>query len=166
MGSGTALSNLNYGSIINPPDLTPYNAWTKITGTNDIYNTNSGNVGIGIIPTSPFEIYRVGWKIKWGNINTNFGCNKAVCNGPFRLYSVPLSNIITTFHDITDYDTPTYNTIRVSISTTGVYILNDLQTDGNIGFGVAPSTTYKCNINGSVNATSYYNNNNLKDFNT
>ncbi len=49
IGSGTALSNLNYGSIINPPDLTLYNAWTKITGTNNIYNTSliTGNIGIG-----------------------------------------------------------------------------------------------------------------------
>ena len=56
--------------------------------------------------------------------------------------------------------------MRVSISTTGVYMLNDLQTDGNIGFGVAPSATYKLNVNGSINATSYYNNNNLIDFNS
>jgi hypothetical protein len=56
IGSGTALSNLSYGSIINPPDLTQYNAWTK-SGL-DIYNTSlSGKVGIGITnPTGLFEI--------------------------------------------------------------------------------------------------------------
>ncbi len=36
IGSGTALSNLNYGSITNPPDLTLYSGWTKITGTGNI----------------------------------------------------------------------------------------------------------------------------------
>ena len=40
IGSGTALSNLNYGSITNPPDLALYNAWTKETGTSRIYNTD------------------------------------------------------------------------------------------------------------------------------
>ena len=49
IGSGTALSNLNYGSITNPPDLTVYDTWTKVTGTTNIYNTalTTGNVGIG-----------------------------------------------------------------------------------------------------------------------
>ena len=58
IGSGTALSNLNYSSITNPPDLTVYNAWTKVTGTNNIYNTSlsNGNVGIGLInPTGRLE---------------------------------------------------------------------------------------------------------------
>ena len=36
IGSGTGLSNLNYGSITNSPDLTLYNGWTKISGTNNI----------------------------------------------------------------------------------------------------------------------------------
>ena len=41
-------------------------------------------------------------------------------------FSIPLNNLITTFLDITNYDTPTTDTMRVSISTTGVYMLNDL----------------------------------------
>ena len=47
-GSGTALTNLNYGSINNPPDLTLYNGWTK--SGNNLYQTNfsTGNIGIGI----------------------------------------------------------------------------------------------------------------------
>ena len=73
IGSGTALSNLNYGSIINPPDLTPYNAWTKITGTSHIYNTgSSGKVGINTTnPQGALEIagYVNPYKIKiWGYI--------------------------------------------------------------------------------------------------
>ena len=56
IGSGTALSNLNYGSIINPPDLTPYNAWTK--SGNTIFNTvTNGSVGIGLTnPTGVLEV--------------------------------------------------------------------------------------------------------------
>ena len=52
----------------------------------------------------------------------------------------------------------------LSIYRTGVYILTDLQTDGNIGFGVAPSALYKCNIAGSINSTSLYQSGTLIDF--
>jgi hypothetical protein len=45
IGSGSALTSLDYNSITNAPDLTVYNAWTKIVGTNSICNTgNSGKV--------------------------------------------------------------------------------------------------------------------------
>ncbi len=57
IGSGTALFNLNYSSIINPPDLTVYNSWSK--SGNYIYNTNllSGQVGIGLSnPVGRLEI--------------------------------------------------------------------------------------------------------------
>jgi hypothetical protein len=56
IGSGTALTNLNYGSITNPPDLTVYDGWTK--SGNDIYQTNfsTGNIGIGI-NSSLFKTY-------------------------------------------------------------------------------------------------------------
>ncbi len=32
LGSETALTNLNYSSITNPPDLALYNGWTNISG--------------------------------------------------------------------------------------------------------------------------------------
>ncbi len=46
IGSGTALTNLNYGSITNPPNLTVYDGWTK--SGNNLYQTNylSGNIAI------------------------------------------------------------------------------------------------------------------------
>ncbi len=134
-----------------------------------IYNTSlkNGKVGIEIIPTSTFEIlsnYGT-FKIRWGSSQTSpAGANRSFCTVPFRFLSVPENNIITTFHDINNYDTPTISTLRVSFSTTGVYILNNLNVDGNIGFGISPSSTYKCNINGSVNALSYYNNDILINF--
>jgi hypothetical protein len=92
IGSGTALSNLNYGSIINPPDLTPYNAWSKITGTSSIYNTNlsNGKVGIGLITAgSMLELtgdYLATTKIKFGSKNIrNWAVNQIFCNSFFRL---------------------------------------------------------------------------------
>ncbi len=46
IGSGTGLTNLNYGSLTNPADLTLYNGWTKISVTTHILNTGSyGKVG-------------------------------------------------------------------------------------------------------------------------
>ena len=54
----------------------------------------------------------------------------------------------------------------LQITRTALNMTGDIYASGNIGFGVGPSITYKCNVNGSVNATSYYNNNNLIDFNS
>ncbi len=57
VGSGTALSNLNYVRIANPSDLTQYNAWTKVSGTSNIYNTTNGKVRINITtPQAALEI--------------------------------------------------------------------------------------------------------------
>ncbi len=52
-GNGTALTNLNYNAILNPPAFT--SQWTT-TGANIYYI--SGNVGIGI--TNPLNILQVG----------------------------------------------------------------------------------------------------------
>ena len=37
----------------------------------------------------------------------------------------------------------------------------DIYNSGNTGIGVAPSTTYKLNVNGSINSTSLYQNGTL-----
>jgi len=159
--SAAALDNYATSNYVN-------SFWTKVSGTNDIYNTSltNGKVGIGLIPTSTFEIKAGGtFKIRWGSSQTSIaGANRSFCTVPFRFLAVPENNIITTFHDINNYDTPTISTIRVSFSTTGVYILNNLNVDGNIGFGISPSSTYKCDINGSLNSTSFYQNGTLIDF--
>jgi hypothetical protein len=47
IGNGSLITNLNYNNIItNKPDLKNLNTW-NIDSTNNIYSTNSGNVGIG-----------------------------------------------------------------------------------------------------------------------
>jgi len=91
IGSGTALSNLNYGSITNPPDLTQYNAWTKVTGTSRIYNTDlsNGRVGIGLITAgSMLELtgdFLANTKIKFGSKNIrNWAVNQIFSNAFFR----------------------------------------------------------------------------------
>ena len=45
-------------------------------------------------------------------------------------------------------------TTRMTISSSGVNINDDLGVSGNVGIGVAPSATYKVNVNGTLNATS------------
>jgi hypothetical protein len=42
---------------------------------------------------------------------------------------------------------------RMTISSSGVNVNNDLGVSGNIGFGVAPSATYKVNVNGDINCS-------------
>ncbi len=118
IGSGTAISNLNYSNIINPSELTLYNVWTKIG--NDVYNTSGdiGRLGVGIIPSSTFEIYKNPgpYKIKGGG--SSFGVNRSHSNGYFRFLSSYSSDLIATFHDVNYYDNPTTDTLRFSISTT------------------------------------------------
>jgi hypothetical protein len=47
-------------------------------------------------------------------------------------------------------------TTRMTISSAGVNINNDLGVSGNVGIATAPSATYKVNVNGSFNATSVF----------
>ena len=134
IGSGTALSNLNYGSITNPPDLTVYNAWTKVTGTNNIYNTSfsNGNVGIGLInPTGRLELYNYpGFndiRLKIGHAD-RWGPNHLFCNAFYRfLTSYTLSNEVAYFGYVDSYDNPVNRTMVLQITRT------DLNMTGNIG---------------------------------
>ena len=122
IGSGTALSNLNYGSIINPPDLTPYNAWTKVSGTTNIYNTgSSGKVGINTTePQGALEVvgYINPYRIKFGTTLSNgtaYGANRIYCNVLFRFLSTYYTDEIATFHRIDNYDDPINSTEYFSI---------------------------------------------------
>jgi hypothetical protein len=45
-------------------------------------------------------------------------------------------------------------TTRMTISSSGVNVNDNLGVTGNVGIGVAPSATYKVNVAGSINATS------------
>jgi hypothetical protein len=45
---------------------------------------------------------------------------------------------------------------RMTISSTGVNINNNLGASGNVGFGVAPSATHKLNVLGSANVSGVY----------
>jgi hypothetical protein len=56
IGSGIALTNLNYGSVNNAPDLTVCDEWTK--SGNNLYNTTNESLGIGVNnPTGQFEVF-------------------------------------------------------------------------------------------------------------
>jgi hypothetical protein len=132
IGSGTALSNLNYGSITNPPDLTLYNAWTKVTGTNNIYNTsynNNGLVGINTnTPTGTLELNMDNtYKIKFGHRDV-WAVNHIFTNWFFRfLTAYTASNEIAYFGYVDSYDNPINRTMVLQITRT------DLNMTGNIG---------------------------------
>ena len=120
IGSGTALSNLNYGSITNPPDLTQYNAWTK--SGNNVYNTllSNGNVGIGNTnPTGILEIknsYLTPVKFKIGHYG-RWAANQIFCDGFFRfLTSHTLSNEVAYFGYVDNYDDPINRTMVLQIN--------------------------------------------------
>ncbi len=72
--------------------LALYNGWTKISGTNNIYNTalTSGNVGIGInnsLGTLEIGGYNSGVnKLKFGHIN-RWSTNQLFCTTYFRFLS-------------------------------------------------------------------------------
>jgi hypothetical protein len=51
------------------------------------------------------------------------------------------------------YTSPT-TTTRMTISSSGVNVNNDLGVSGKIGVGTAPHATYKVDVNGTLNATS------------
>ena len=130
IGSGTALTNLNYGSVINPPDLTLYNGWTKITGTTHIYNTgSSGKVGINTTtPQGALEVVGYlnnSWKIKFGTSlsnGVNYAANRIYCNTLFRFLSADNTDRIATFHKTDNYDDPINAPEYFSIKTSGINV--------------------------------------------
>ena len=88
-----------------------------------------------------------------------------LCNYFFRfLTGYTGSDEIAYFGYVDNYDNPVNRTMILQITRTALNMTGDIYASGNIGFGVGPSTTYKCNVNGSVNATSYYNKNNFNRF--
>ena len=107
-------------------------------------------------------------KIKFGATTSTGGvycANRLYTTAPVRFlstFNTSTGNEIGSFWKIDNYDDPVNATQYFSISTDGTSIIGSL----NIGSTITLSTTYKCNIDGSVNATSYYNNNNLIDFNS
>ncbi len=133
IGSGTALSNLNYGSITNPPDLTLYNGWTKISGTSNIYNTTLGNVGIGINnPLGTLEIAGYnGWayKLKFGHIN-RWSTNQLFCTNYFRFLST--TDPIAYFGYVDSYDDPVNRTMVLEITRTNLNMTGNISATGNM----------------------------------
>ena len=105
-------------------------------------------------------------KIKFGNKNGNsLAVNQIFCNYFFRfLTGYTGSDEIAYFGYVDNYDNPVNRTMVLQITRTALNMTGDIYASGNIGFGVAPSITYKRNVNGSINATSYYNNGTLIDF--
>jgi hypothetical protein len=159
IGSGTALSNLNYSSITNPPDLTQYNAWTKLTGADDIYNTSlsNGKVGIGltnikgILELTGDSITNI--RLKFGNKNTsNFAVIQVFSTWFFRfLTAYTASNEIAYFGYVDSYDDPINRTMVLQITRT------DLNMTGNIGASGSLNISGTTKLNNSATLISSLN---------
>ena len=146
--------------------------WKKDVSNNLCFN---GRVGIGLTnPNAFLEIFSDNSnpiKIKFGHqVYPNlFQVNHLICSYLFRfLTSNTATNEIAYFGYLDNYETPTIaNRVMVlGITRTALNMTGDIYNTGNTGIGVAPSTTYKLNVNGSINSTSLYQNGTLIDFNT
>jgi hypothetical protein len=150
IGSGTALSNLNY--------------WSKSTSTNDIYYT-IGSVGIGTsTPSSVLEIaniYYNNFQLKFGSKSTH-GANSIFSNGSFRFFSsYPFTNtdIIAVFGTTSNYSNPLSNStlIYATINTQGMSIVGKLDTTTNINVGKILNVSGTTTLNNSVTCLSSLN---------
>lgn len=146
------------------------NIWTKIG--NNIYNTAqyNGKVGIGITnPSTMLEIARLDVsanKIKFGH-EGRYAVNQLFCNFFFRfITSHTASDEIAYFGYVDSYEDPLNRTMVLGITRTTLNMTGDIYASGNVGIGVSASATYKCNINGSLNATSFFQNGTQIDFNS
>ena len=176
IGSGTGLSNLNYGSITNSPDLTLYNGWTKISGTNNIYNTGSyGKVGINTTtPQGALEIvgYNNSYRIKFGttlSTGTPLGANRIYSNGLFRFLSTYYTDEIATFHRIDNYDDPINAIEYFSIKTSGVNVTANLNISGTTTLNNNTTCMSSLNVSGVTtlnNVTSCISSLNVTGFTT
>ena len=140
----------SYAPIITSNNLPTYSGWT--TTGNNIYNTAlaGGRVSIGTTnQNSILELSDGTQKVKFGSRTSagNLGLNHIITNVWFRFISTD-ANLIAYFGYITNYDLPTQaeRVMILEITRTALNMTGDIYASGNIGFGVAPSLTYKCKL--------------------
>jgi hypothetical protein len=136
--------------------------------------TNGGKVGIGItLPTGVLEMSNsidpynliTGARVRFGSktANTAQAVNSLFSTDEFRIISADAAFNLFTVAYVSNYDDPTPRTYVFFISRTALSMVGDGSFSGNLAVGTTPGT-YKCNINGSLNSTSFYQNGTLIDF--
>ena len=141
---------------------------TNANDANSIYlnkTYNVGRVGIGLTnPSGVFEVYEQGARIKIGSrvVGNTLTGNNIVCDYTIRAVSADSVGELFQVGSVPDYNSGV-RTWYFLITKTALSMTGDGYFTGNFGIGVAPAT-YKCNVNGSLNSTSLYQNGTLIDF--
>ena len=121
-----------------------------------------GHIGIGT--TTPSNILQIGTsgRLRIANTNTDYTLigstdvdgstnTSIIISGYARSASPGNIQYLATGTSGTHIFYTTGTTTQMIISSVGVNVNNDLGASGNVGFGVAPSATYKLNVNGTLN---------------
>lgn len=110
--------------------------WT-LSGVN-IYNSNSGNVGIGVAsPTSKLSVYRAESNIP-GDVTLGFNYNGVDDLFGFRLDTSHNLNLDANYGGWLATPVMTFQ-----------------RSNGNVGIGTTATGSYKLSVNGTINATAY-----------
>jgi hypothetical protein len=163
---GTANINIDYFALNNKPIILQPTT-TNLQLTSGYTFAVPGNVSIGTtaIATNVLQV-GAGGRLRISNgatdysmigtIDTDGSTNtKIIISGNTRSANAGNIQYLATASSGSHifYTSPT-TTTRMTISSAGVNINDDLGVTGNVGIGTAPSATYKVNVNGTLNATS------------
>jgi hypothetical protein len=162
IGNGTS-------AITEDADLTWNGTSNTLISTNlSIPGTSilTGNVGIGTttVVTNVLQV-GAGGRLRIANNNTDFtiiGSNDAdgssntaiVISGSSRATNAGnIQYIATAANGSHQFFTTVPTTLRMTISSSGVNVNNNFGVSGNSGFGTAPHSTHRLDVNGTLNAT-------------
>jgi hypothetical protein len=169
--STAALDNYATSNYIN-------SFWTTSPTSNNWIYLNKpvkvGRVGIGITNnlTGALELSNdinpqlsTSIKIKFGcfSANASQGANQIFTTTCFRMLSADTYNEILELGYVSNYDDPSPRTYVMLVTRTALTMTGDGSFSGNFAIGTTPGT-YKLNVNGSINSTSFYQNGTLINF--
>jgi hypothetical protein len=163
---GTANINIDYFALNNKPIiLQPTTTNLQLTSGYTFAVPGNTSIGTTAIATNVLQV-GAGGRLRisngatdytlLGTIDTDGSTNTSiVISGNTRSANAGNIQYLATASSGSHifYTSPT-TTTRMTISSTGVNVNNDLGVSGNVGIGTTPSATYKVNVNGSLNATS------------
>jgi hypothetical protein len=136
-GNGAEITNINYNTLVNKPDLRNLYNWNNYEVSTDItncYASFTGNIGIGNLYTSTL-LYKL-------NVDGSI----------YSTQNIIGNNIIENGTSLIDkYLTINYAALNYFSNIGGII-------SGSIGIGTSADNTYKLNINGDLNSTGIFEN--------
>jgi len=161
---GTANINIDYFNLNNRPIILQPTT-TNLQLVSGYTLSLPGNVGVGTtaiagnvlqvgsgarlrIANGPTDYSIIGTNDTDGSTNTQI-----IISGNTRANNAGNIQYLATATGGSHIFYTTATSTRMTISSAGVNVNNDLGVSGNVGIGTAPSATYKVNVNGTLNAT-------------